>query len=204
MVGPGFDTVAPASDAVGAEAGDPAVVVVKGEGRLAPGLVLEGVLQRRGNDIMAVPENIGPDSDLLADPPLRRITAAVDLGPDTLDQDARFGPPFGPMRGLRMRPVPPPGFDAARRLQRGTQDPHFQRRDCQPPVERPLLPAGQHSADREPVAESDETGGTEQLVDGDFARLPFLRVDQGQRALAAADALPQQYDERIVRAADQA
>src|SRR3954454_24930208 len=120
LVGPGFDPVAPASDAVGAEAGDPAVVVVKGEGRLAPGLVLEGVLQRRGNDIMAVPENIGPDSDLLADHPLRRITAAVDLGPDTLDQDARLGPPFGPMRGLRMRPVPPPGFDAARRLQRGT------------------------------------------------------------------------------------
>src|SRR5215208_2688411 len=78
LIGPRLDRVTPAPDPVGPEAGHPAVVVVKYQRRLSPGLVLEGVFQCRGNDVVAVAEYVGPDRDLVADHPLRRVAAAVD------------------------------------------------------------------------------------------------------------------------------
>src|SRR5438477_592595 len=99
-VRPRFDRVAPASDAIRPEARHPSVVVVKSEGRLLPHLILKGVMKDGAELVMAVAEQIGPDFDGIADNALCRISPAVDLGIDVLDNDARVQPPRRMMRRL--------------------------------------------------------------------------------------------------------
>ena len=152
---------------------------------------------------MTIAENIGPDRNVLAHHPLRRIAPAIDLRPDILDEDACVLPPLRVVRRRAMRPVPAPDFHRSRRAQRGAQHSHLQRRDHDPAANRPLFAARQHLADCKPVAEIEQTGGAEQLLDRDFLCLPLLRIDQAQRPLGAAVALTQQHNEGVIRAAQQ-
>ena len=101
MVGPGLDRVAPAPDPVRPETRHPAVVVEERKRRLPPVLVLEARISGP-RAILSWPSRkmSAQTVDLVADHPLDRIAAGIDLGPDILDQDARLGPPFRAMSGV--------------------------------------------------------------------------------------------------------
>src|SRR5438045_9498432 len=60
-VGPRFDRVAPASDAIRPEARHPSVVVAKREGRLLPHLILKGVTEHGAERAVAIDEQHGPE-----------------------------------------------------------------------------------------------------------------------------------------------
>ncbi len=146
-VGPGLDRVAPAADPVGAEARHPAVVVVKRERRLLPILGLEGIEQRGGELVMAVAEDVGPHLDLLADNPLCRIAAGVDLRVDRLDHDARLRPPCRMMRRVAAGAAAWPGQHLPERPQRGAQYPHLERCERKPRRDRRLAGTGPRLAE---------------------------------------------------------
>src|SRR5437660_6819918 len=99
-VGPRFDRVAPASDAIRPDARHPSVVVVKREARLLPHLILKGVMEDGPELVVAVAEQIGPDFDGIADNALCRIPPAIDLGIDVLDNYPSVRPSSRPMRQL--------------------------------------------------------------------------------------------------------
>ncbi len=99
LVAPAREQVAPSLDRVevAGVAGDrklagPAVVVDQRHGRLAPALlVLRAVLDRRGDLVVAVAEDVGLDRDDVAHHALDRMAAAVELGRHALDHHARGG-----------------------------------------------------------------------------------------------------------------
>ena len=93
MVGPGLDGVLANSNRIEAEAGHPAIIVEKGKGCLAPLPALKSVFYGRTKLVMAVPENISPDLERLADDPLHGIAAAIQLRINLFDVDPWFGPP---------------------------------------------------------------------------------------------------------------
>src|SRR5205085_6198018 len=130
-VGPRFDRVAPASDAIRPEARHPSVVVVKREARLLPHLILKGVMEDGPELVVAVAEQIGPDFDGVPDDALCRIPPAIDLGIDVLDNDARVQPPRRMMRRLAAG-IARPDRHPLYRPQRGAQYLHLDRHDPKP------------------------------------------------------------------------
>ena len=77
---------------VGHERGAPAVVAVQGH-RLAPPFAVQLATpdQRRGNDIVPVAVDVGPNFDPLADDPLHRIAPTVDQRINVLDMESTGG-----------------------------------------------------------------------------------------------------------------
>ena len=130
MVGPGLDRVAPAPDPVRPEAR-------RSSGHCRRTQTASPASPRPRSAYLSTARILSCPSrkmsaqtvDLVADDPLDRIAAGIDLGPDILDQDARVGPPFRAMsrvapdiRARRDRHLP-------HRPRRRVQDAHIERRD---------------------------------------------------------------------------
>ncbi len=92
-IGPCVDRVSPASDRIERKTADPAIVVIKDEGRLAPIRILVAMLYDGAQFVVPVAEDVGPDLEPVADNPLDRIAAAVDFRIHLLNLDPRFRPP---------------------------------------------------------------------------------------------------------------
>ena len=92
FVGPGLDRIDIASGLVRHERSAPAVVAVMGHRRAAPfAVLLAAPDQRRGDHIMAVAIDVGPDLDALADDPLHGKAAAVDQRINIFDMESAAG-----------------------------------------------------------------------------------------------------------------
>ncbi len=92
-VGPGLDGVAVAGVGLEAEHAAPAVVVDRLQGRLPPGrLVVGAVADSRGQQIVALLEDVRGDREDVAHDALGRVPAVVHRGTHVLDDD---GAPLG-------------------------------------------------------------------------------------------------------------
>ena len=128
QVAPGRDRIEIAGVAGDREPAAPAVVVDERHRRLAPvPLVLRAILDAGGDLVVAVAEDVGLDLDHVADHPLDRMPAAVELRLDPLDHDpvggerpqALLARPGEGRGGRRRRP-------ASLRLGPAPEDPELQ------------------------------------------------------------------------------
>ena len=100
-VDPGLDAEAPSSRAVDREGAGPLVVAERHQRRLQPARRAGRLDANRGAEhVVPVPEDPRRDGHGVADRPLHRVAAAVDLRPNGLDLDAGRG-----LGGLRQRHV---------------------------------------------------------------------------------------------------
>src|SRR5262252_5146696 len=89
-VGPRFDGENVTARRVGDETPGPAIIVVKAHRRVMPdSLAFPPPDERGGDDLVAVPENVGPHVDRLALDPLYRKATMLDARVDVFDQEAR-------------------------------------------------------------------------------------------------------------------
>ena len=67
------------------------------------------MLEHGREDVVTLGEDVGRDDDFIADGPLDREPAGVDLRADTLDHHPRGGAATHPLcrAGLRLHPCPP-------------------------------------------------------------------------------------------------
>src|SRR5579883_442777 len=104
MIGPRLDGVAVAFVLEKWGMTDPAIIVEEPHRRLAPFLGVFGPVEEHGaQHVMPVADDIGPDRERVAGNALHGMTAAIELGIDLLDENARAGRPIGmePPRGAR-------------------------------------------------------------------------------------------------------
>src|SRR5207253_2137444 len=97
--------------------------------------------ERGGELVVAVAENVDPYLDLLADDPLCRIAAGVDLRVNRLDHDARLGPPRRMRRRIAAGAATWPDRHLPHRAQSRAQYPHLERREREPRRDRFLAAA---------------------------------------------------------------
>ena len=108
-VAPGLDRVPVPPVAGELDVARPSVVLDRPHRRLVPGLLVVGTHEERGvEQVVAVGDDVGRDEQLIADDALDRVSAAVELGGDPLDHDARAAcrPRRLRARARRSRPAP--------------------------------------------------------------------------------------------------
>jgi hypothetical protein len=99
VAGPGGEPVRPRLDRVDVArvlaepkgAGPPVVVEVPHRHLVPRAVRALSVAERGGQDVLPLPQDVGPDGHGIADFPLDRVAAVVQLGIDRLDEDAGAG-----------------------------------------------------------------------------------------------------------------